>query len=47
MTLKLVSVAILVGVAAAQSLVPTLVLAAVPAVLFRALIVAERRLVAT
>jgi low temperature requirement protein LtrA len=44
MALKLVSVAILVGVAAAQSLVPTLVVAAVPAVLFTALIVAERRL---
>lgn len=47
MTLKLVSVAILVAVAAAQSLVPTLVLAALPAALFTALIVAERRLLVT
>jgi len=47
MTLKLASVAVLVAVAAAQSLVPTLVLAAVPAVLFTTLIVAERRLLAT
>jgi hypothetical protein len=47
MTLKLVSVAILVAVAAAQSLVPTLVLAAVPAALFTTLVVAERLLFAT
>lgn len=44
MTFKLVSVAILIGVAATQSLVPTLVLAAVPAVLFTTLVVAERLL---
>ena len=47
MTLKLGSVAILVAVAAAQSLVPTLVLAALPAALFTTLIVAERLLFAT
>ena len=47
MTLKLVSVAILVGAAAAQSLVPTLVIAVLPAALFTALIVAERRLLGT
>ena len=44
MTLKLGSVAILIALATAQWVVPTLVLAAVPAVLFTTLIVLERRL---
>ena len=43
MTFKLGSVAVLVALAAAQSVVPTLALAAVRAVLFTTLIVLERR----